>query len=110
MKEEFDENIKEFEAPLQKMASEIASGAVYEKLPPQELLNKTEAYITRLNNLTERAEEIMFTLKPSPLIDAILNFKKASEAKAQVISIQAKEGEEPLLKYVLSRIDNLWLY
>lgn len=169
MKEEFNENIKEFETLLQKMASEIASGAVYEKLPPQELLNKTEAYITRLNNLTEKNEGLMLTLKPekaptikamckrlkqtlanfkeillqntadplansrlafeqlrrvltdgsdmlflmreirdnpSPLIDAILNFKRASEAKAQVVSIQAKEDVEPLLKYVLNRIDH----
>lgn len=169
VKDAFNENIKEFEATLQKMASEIASGAIYEKLPPQELLNKTEAYITRLGNITEKSEELMLTLKPekaptiksmckrltqtlanfkeiltqntaeplansrlafeqlrralsegsdmlflmrevrdnpSTLIDAILNFKKASESKASVISIQAKEDVEPLVKYVLSRIDN----
>ncbi|MDI6805708.1 MAG: hypothetical protein QMD20_03465, partial [Candidatus Bathyarchaeia archaeon] len=43
---------------------------------------------------------------PSPLIDAIINFKKASEAKSSVISIQAKEDVEPLIKYVLTRIDD----
>ncbi|MEM3577507.1 MAG: hypothetical protein QXX51_03515 [Candidatus Bathyarchaeia archaeon] len=169
MKDAFNENIKEFEALLQKMASEIASGTIYEKLPPQELLNKTEAYITRMSSITEKSEELMLTLKPekaptiksmckrltqtlsnfkeillqntadplansrlafeqlrkaltdgsdmlflmrdvrdnpSPLIDAILNFKKASEAKVSVISIQAKEDVEPLVKYVLSRIDS----
>lgn len=169
VKDAFNENIKEFEALLQRLAGEIASGTIYEKLTPQELLNKTEAYITRLNNLTGKSEELMLTLKPekaptikstckrltqtlnnfkeillqntadplansrlafeqlrkaltdgsdmlflmreirdnpSPLIDAILNFKRASEAKAAVISIQAKEDMEPLVKYVLSRIDS----
>lgn len=43
---------------------------------------------------------------PSPLIDAIINFKKASEAKSSVISIKAKEDIEPLIKYVLTRIDD----
>ncbi|MEM3694909.1 MAG: hypothetical protein QXJ11_03000 [Candidatus Bathyarchaeia archaeon] len=168
MKDAFNENIKEFEALLQKMASEIASGTIYEKLPPQELLNKAEIYITRLGSLTEKSEELMLILKPekaptmksmckrlrqtlanfkeillqntvdplansrlafeqlrkaltdgsdmlflmreirdnpSPLMDAILNFKKASEAKASVISIHAKEDVEPLIKYILSRID-----
>jgi hypothetical protein len=44
---------------------------------------------------------------PSPLINAILTFKKASETKSSVISIQAKEDIQPLVKYILSRIDNL---
>jgi hypothetical protein len=42
---------------------------------------------------------------PSPLINAILNFRKASETKGSVISIKAREDVEPLIKYVLSRID-----
>jgi sugar-specific transcriptional regulator TrmB len=43
---------------------------------------------------------------PSPLISAVLTFKKASETKASVISIQASEEFQPLIKYVLSRIDD----
>jgi hypothetical protein len=168
-KDEFNENIRELETLLQKMASDIASGALYEKLPPPELLSKTEPYITRLSSLTEKSEELMLMLKPeraltiksickrltqtianfkeiliqntadpfansrlafeqlrkaladgsdllfimrevrnspSPLIDAILNFKKASETKASVISIQTMEDVEPLVKYVLRRIDD----
>lgn len=42
---------------------------------------------------------------PSTLIDAILNFKRASETKASVISIKAKEDVQPLIKYVLTRMD-----
>ena len=43
---------------------------------------------------------------PSPLINAILTYKKTSETKSSVISIQAKEDIQPLIKYVLSRIDD----
>ncbi|MEM3623296.1 MAG: hypothetical protein QXR76_05970 [Candidatus Bathyarchaeia archaeon] len=169
VKEEFDVKIGEFEGILQKIASDIASGVLSEKLPPSELLGKTESYINRLKDLVKNNEELMLILKPeraytikaksknltqalttykdillqntsdplansrlafeqlrkaltdgsdflflmrevrdnpSPLIDAIINFKRASEAKSSVISIQAKDDVEPLIKYVLSRIDD----
>lgn len=168
IKEEFDKRINEFEQILQKIASDIASGVLYEKLPPSELLKKTEQYVNRLNDLATSTEELMLILKPekaltiqslskklaltlttfknillqntadplansrlafeqlrkavtdgsdflflmreikenpSPLIDAILTFKKASETRASVISIKASEDVQPLIKYVLSRID-----
>jgi len=169
IKEEFNEKIGEFEGILQKIASDIASGTLSEKLPPSELLRKTETHIGRLKDLVESSGELMLILKPeraytiksksknltqalttykdillqntpdpfansrlafeqlrrtltdgsdflflmrevrdnpSPLIDAIVNFKKASEAKTSVISIQAKEDVEPLIRYVLTRIDD----
>ncbi|MGQ9507057.1 MAG: hypothetical protein ACUVTB_04255 [Candidatus Bathycorpusculaceae bacterium] len=169
IKEEFDKKIGEFEGILQKIASDIASGILSEKLPPSELLGKTENHISRLKDLVASSGELMLLLKPerahtikfksknltqalttyrdillqntpdpmanshlafeqlrraltdgsdflflmrevrdnpSPLIDAIINFKRASEAKSSVISIQAKEDVEPLIKYVLTRIDD----
>jgi len=169
VKEEFDGKIGEFEGILQKIASDIASGVLSEKLPPSELLRKTENYTNRLKDLVKNSEELMLMLKPeraytikatsknltqalttykdillqntpdplansrlafeqlrkaltdgsdflflmrevrdnpSPLIDAIINFKRASEAKSSVISIQAREDVEPLIKYVLTRIDD----
>lgn len=42
---------------------------------------------------------------PSPLIEAILNLRKASETRGSVINIKAREDVEPLIKYVLGRID-----
>jgi hypothetical protein len=168
IKEEFDENIEEFEGILQKVASDIAGGALFEKLPPPELLKKTEHYTNRLRELATSSEELMLVLKPekaytiksmckdltqtlttfkdilvqntpdpsansrlafeqlrkaltdgsdllflmrevrnspSPFIDAVLTFKKASETKSSVISIQAREDVQPLIKYVLTRID-----
>jgi len=168
LKGELDDKIREFEELLQKVASDIAKGVIFEKLPPSELLQKTEAYVDPLKDLAISSEEFMLVLKPekadtiktmaknftqaltnfkdiliqhtpdpsansrlafeqlrkaltdgsdflflmrevrdnpSPLIDAILNFKRASETKGAVINIKAKEDVEPLIKYVLSRID-----
>jgi len=42
---------------------------------------------------------------PSPLVSAALVFRKASEAKGSVISIQASEDVQPLIEYVLDRIE-----
>jgi hypothetical protein len=44
---------------------------------------------------------------PSPLISHILNFKKISETRGSVISIQASEDVQPLIKYVLRHIEEL---
>ena len=169
IKEEFDQRIGEFEGILQKVASDIASGILVERLPPSQLLSKTEGYVSRLGSLATTNEELMLLLKPekaytirsackkltqtlatfkdilvqntpdpvansrlafeqlrkavtdgsdllflmrevrdspSPLIDSILSFKKASEAKSSVISIQAKEDIQPLVKYILGRVDD----
>ena len=168
IKGEFTEKISEFEEALQKVASDIASGVLFDKLPPSELLNKTEDYINRLKDLTISIKELMLILKPekayviksmcknftqtltnfkdvllqntqdplansrlafeqlrkaltdgsdllfllrevrdnpSPLIEAILALKKASETKGPIVSIKASEDVQPLIKYVLSRID-----
>jgi len=169
IKEEFEEKIREFEGILQRVASDIASGVLFEKLTPSELLGRTEPYVNRLRDLVTSSEELMLVLKPekaytiksmcknltqtlttfkdillqntpdplansrlafeqlrkalsdgsdflflmrevrdnpSPLMNAILAFKRASETKGSVISIQAKEDVQPLIKYVLSRIDD----
>lgn len=168
IEEEFSKKIGEFEEVLQKIASDIAGGVLFEKLPPSEVLKKTEQYVNCLSDLTTSIGELMLVLKPekayavttvcknltqtlttfknilvqntsdplansrlaleqlrkaltdgsdllflmreirdnpSPLISAILAFKKASEAKSSVISIQASEDVQPLVKYVLDRID-----
>jgi len=170
IKEEFEEKISEFEGIIQKIASDVASGEIFEKLPPSELLNKTEHYVNRLRDLATESEENMVILKPekaytvkalcnkftqtlttfkdillqnspdplansrlafeqlrkaltdgsdllllmrdvrdnlSPLMDALITLKKASEAKGPVISIQASEETQPLIKYVLGHIDEL---
>ena len=170
IKEEFNEEIGKFEEIMQKVASDVASGAIFEKLPPPELLNKTEHYVDSLKDSAMKNEEFMLILKPekaytvkalcknftqtlttfkdilvqnspdplansrlafeqlrkaltdgsdllllmrdirdnpSPLMDALITLKKASETKGPVISIQASEETQPLIKYVLGHIDEL---
>jgi hypothetical protein len=170
IREEFNEKIDEFEEIMQKIAGDVASGAIFEKLPPSELLNKTEHYVDRLKDLAIKSEELMVILKPekaytvkalckkftqtlttfkdilvqnspdplansrlafeqlrkaltdgsdllllirdvrdnpSPLMDALITLKKVSETKGPVISIQASEETQPLIKYVLGHIDEL---
>jgi len=167
-KEDFNQVISKLEEILQKIAGDIASGMIFEKLSPSELLNKTEHYVRSLKDLATKSEQLSVILKPekaytartlcknftqtlttfkeillqnspeplansrlafeqlrkaltdgsdllflmrdirddpSPLIDAILTLKKASETKSSVISIQTSEEIQPLIKYVLSRID-----
>ena len=168
VKEEFNHIISGFEEILQKVASDVASGVIFEKLPPPELLNKTEHYVDNLKDLATKSEELMLILKPekahtvrtlcknftqtlatfkdilvqnspdplansrlafeqlrkaltdgsdllflmrdvrdnpSPLMDALITLKKASETKGPIISIKTSEEVQPLIKYVLGRID-----
>jgi len=168
IKEEFDKERGEFEEIMQKIAGDVASGVIFEKLSPSELLKKTEHYVESLKDLAMKNEEFMVILKPekaytvtavcknfiqtlttfkdillqnspdplsnshlafeqlrkaltdgsdlllimrdirdnpSPLMDAVITLKKASETKGPVISIQASEEAQPLIKCVLGRID-----
>jgi len=131
IKREFTEKISEFEEALQKVASDIASGVLFEKLPPSELLSKTDDYINRKEVLLQNTQDplansrlafeqlrkaltdgsdLLLLLRevrddPSPLIEAILTLKKTSETKGPIVSIKASEDVQPLIKYVLSRID-----
>jgi len=170
IQEEFNEKISEFEEIMQRIASDVASGAIFEKISPSELLKKTEHYVDSLKDLAIKSEELMVILKPekaytvkalcknftqtlttfkdilvqnspdplansrlafeqlrkaltdgsdllllmrdirdnpSPLMDALITLKKASETKGPVISIQASEETQPLIKYVLGHIDEL---
>ena len=170
IREEFNEKISEFEEVLQKIASDIASRTIFEKLPPPELLNKTEGYTSRLKDLALSVEESMLILKPerayaiksacknfvqtlttfkdilrqntqdppansrlafeqlrkaltdgsdllflmrevkndpSPLVEALLTLRKASETKGPIVSIRASKDIQPVIKYLLSRLDEL---
>ena len=65
----------------------------------------------QLRRATADGSDFLFLMReirenPSPIISRILDLKKISETKSAVISIQAKEDVEPLVKYVLGRIDD----
>lgn len=168
IKEDFNER-SEFEEVLQKITSNMTRGMLSEKLPPSELLRRTDNYVSHLTDLATNNKELMLILKPekaftikykcknliqtltnfkdvllqntpnplansrlafeqlrkasadgsdflflmreikdnpSPLIDAILTFKKASETKRPIINIRSEEEVQPLIKYVLGRMDD----
>lgn len=69
--EEYSRRIGELEGVLQKVATDIPSGAIFERLSPEELWSKAEAPITLLMSLAERFREAMLLLKPegTPLIE-----------------------------------------
>jgi hypothetical protein len=77
---------------------------------PDPLANSRLAFEQLRKALTD-SSDFLFLMRevrdnPSPVINTIITFKKASEAKSSVISIQAKEDVQPLIKYVLGRIDD----
>ena len=76
---------------------------------PEPLANSRFAFEQLRKALTD-SSDLLFLMRevrdnPSPLISAVLALKKASETKGSVISIKASEDVQPLIKYVLSRMD-----
>ena len=64
MSENLDAKIASFEQTLQKLATQIATGALLEKIPPDELLEKTEEDVNKLSELAEEMKEELLMLKP----------------------------------------------
>jgi len=62
--EDYGRQIDEFERVLQKFASDITSGAVFERLPPMDLWSRAETPVTNLKNLAEGLKRTMLILKP----------------------------------------------
>jgi len=160
----------EFEEVLQKLATDVASRAISEKLTTPELLNKTKNRVESLKHSAKKTKKPMMILKPgkantintlhnnfvqtlttfeeiliqdspdpaansrlafeqlrkaltdgsdllllmreirdspSLLMDGLINLKKAAETKGPVISIQAKKDVQPLIKHIMTSIDQL---
>jgi hypothetical protein len=78
---------------------------------PDPLANSRLAFEQLRKALTDGSDYLFLMREtrdnPSPLINAVLTFKRASETKGSVINIQAPEDTQPLIKHVLSRIDEL---
>jgi len=78
---------------------------------PDPLANSRLAFEQLRKALTD-GSDFLFLMRevrdnPSQLMHTILTLKKASETKGQVISIQASEDVQPVIKYILSHIDEL---
>lgn len=77
---------------------------------PDPLANSRLAFEQLRKSLTD-GSDLLFLMRdirdnPSPLIDALLTLKEATEAKGPVISIKTSEEIKPLIKHILSRIDD----
>jgi len=62
--EDFGRDINEFENLLQKIATDMASGVIFERLPPPEIWNRSESSVNSLQNLAKQIRETMLLLKP----------------------------------------------
>ena len=96
IKEEINEKISEFEEVTQKIASDVASGAIFEKLSPSELLNKTEHYINRLGDLATENEEVMVILKPEKAYTVKALCKKFTQTLTTYKDILLQNSPDPL--------------
>ena len=96
VEEEFDGKIRDFEEVLQKVASDIASGALFEKFPPSELLKKTEDYVNRLSDLAISSQELMLVLKPEKAYTIKSMCKNLTQTLATFKEILLQNTSEPL--------------
>jgi hypothetical protein len=80
--EDYGRQIDEFERVLQKFASDITSGAVFERLPPLDLWSRAETPVTNLKNLAEALKKTMLILKPEKYTE----IENSHEALVQPLS------------------------
>lgn len=170
IRRDFNRLAKEFEETLQQLASDVAGGVLFERLPPMDLWKRAEASVTQLKELTENCKELMLILKPeltavieqrfsvfsqgltnfreilfqnstepltnsrlafeqlrgavvdgseflllikeirdnpSPLLDEVLRLREALESGGKVVTIEAPESVQPMLKRLAVDIEEL---
>jgi hypothetical protein len=73
--ENHNEIIDKFEQVSHKITTETTRSVIFEHLPPMDLWNKTESYVTQLRELAENCKEVMLILKPEKAHVIEHNFK-----------------------------------
>jgi len=119
IREDYSQQIDEFERVLQSVATDIAGRAVFERLPPKELWSKAEGHVTTLKNLSEAFRETMLTLKPekTPVIEQRLEafsqplnaFKEILFQETAQVAANSRLALEQLRKAVAGGSDLLVL-
>jgi len=117
--EKFNFQLSQFEENLQKLARDIASGVLFEKLEPNELWKRSEKTITSLMELLESLHEKLLLLKPekAPLIESqyqnmaksLKNFKEILAQKTSDSLANSRLAFEQLRKAVTDGSDMLVL-
>lgn len=62
--EDYSLSINRFEGLLQKITANTTSGILFERLPPSEIWERSETDVTSLQNLVQKLNDYMVTLKP----------------------------------------------
>jgi len=94
--EELGRRIGELEAVLQKVATDIASGALLERVQPMDLWNKSEASVTLLKMLAESCREAMTLLKPEKALTVEQRFGALAHPLNVFRDILFQKSNEPL--------------
>jgi len=117
--EKFTLQLSQFEENLQKLAKDIASGVIFERLEPNELWKRSEETVTKLMELLESLHEKMLILKPekAPIIESqcgnmansLRNFKEILFQKTPEPLANSRLAFEQLRKAVTDGSDLLVL-
>lgn len=117
--EKFSIQLSQFEETLQKLAKDIASGVIFERLEPNELWKRAEETVTNLMELLESLHEKMLILKPekTPIIEkqyenmakSLRNFKEILFQKTSDPLANSRLAFEQLRKAVTDGSDLLVL-
>ena len=95
IREDFRGSAKTFEETLQQLASDIASGVLFERLAPMELWNRAERSVTRLKDLAENCQELMLILKPERAVEIEQRFSVFSKSITNFREILFQNSAEP---------------
>lgn len=93
---EFSRKVGEFEETLQKLATDITTGTLFERLPPMELWSSTEQLVTRLKGLAEDLNELMLILKPEKAHTIQQRFKAVAQSLTTFKNILFQKSNDPL--------------
>jgi len=96
--ESFRRDIREFEDLLQKIATDITSGVIFERLPPAEIWKRSESSATILSNLAERIRENMLLLKPEKSSSIEARFKAVADPLNAFKDVLFQKTGEPVGK------------
>jgi len=94
--EEFSHRVNELETVLQKVATDIASGVLLERVQPMDLWNKSEASVTLLKMLAENCRDTMALLKPEKALAVEQRFRALTHPLNIFRDILFQKTNDPL--------------
>ncbi len=94
--ENYEEMIDKFEQVLHEITTETTRSVIFEHLPPMDLWNKTESYVTQLKELAEKCKEVMLVLKPEKAHIVEQRFKAVTQPLNTFKEILFQKTTDPL--------------